>query len=405
MYSTTFPFAVPLPADVPFAFSIHALAARLATLPDQRKRRGVRYPLPAVLTIAVLAKLAGASRVEALAHWARLRAADLASWFGLPRLSMPHARTWGRIFAQAVDPTALEQLLGQFFQDTQQHAEVPARGSTVLVVDGKTLRGTIPSGQTRGVHLVAAYLPHAGVVIAQVAVDQKANEIVAVPHLLRHLDLTGVVVTGDAMQAQRALSSQVVEAGGDYLWFVKENQATLHADIVHLFKPLAALPGTSDPPLDFTSARQVDADHGRLEERVLTASSLLADYSPWPYLAQVFKLERRVTIGRKTRVEVRYGVTSLPNAVASAQRLLAIARAEWGIENGLHYRRDVSLAEDASRMRRGAAPQVLAALNNSVVGLTALHGIRNLAQSQRDFAYRLDRALAQCTRYLSEAVP
>lgn len=395
MYSTTFPFAVPLPADVPFAFSIQALAARLATLPDQRKRRGVRYPLPAVLTIAVLAKLAGASRVEALADWARLRAPDLASLFGLPRLTMPHARTWGRIFAQAIDPAALEQVLGQFFQETQQQAEVPARGSIVLAVDGKTLRGTIPRGQTRGVHVVAAYLPQAGVVVAQVAVDQKANEIVAVPKLLTSLDLRGIVVTGDAMQAQRALSIQVVEAGGDYLWFVKENQATLHADIKQLFKPLVALPGTSDPPLDFTTARQVDAAHGRLEERILTASSLLADYSPWPYLAQVFKLERRVTIGRKTTVEIRYGVTSLPGTMVNANRLLVIARAEWGIENGLHYRRDVSLAEDASRMRRGSAPQVLAALNNAVIGIVAHHGLRNLPKAQREFHYRFDRVFVR----------
>ncbi len=405
MYCTTLPFAIPLPADVPFVFSIQALAACLATLVDQRRPRGVRYPLPALLTIAVLAKLAGASRVEALADWAQLRAPELAQLFGLARQTMPHARTWGRILAQAVDPAALEQVVGHFFQATQQQAEVPARGRIVLVVDGKTLRGTIPGGQIRGVHLVAAYLPETGVVLAQVAVDQKANEIVAVPTLLSQLDLRGVVVTGDAMQTQRALSVQIVEDGGDYLWFVKDNQPTLQAELVQLFTPLAALPGTSDAPLDFTTARQVDAHHGRLEERILTASSLLADYSTWPYLAQVFKLERRVTVRGTTTVELRYGVTSLPAAVADAQRLLEVARAEWGIENGLHYRRDVSLGEDASRMRRGRAPQVIAALNNTVIGLTALHGVRNLPKSQRDFAYRFDRALAHLPSHPIPAVP
>jgi hypothetical protein len=109
MYFTTLPFVLNFPAEVPFAFSLQDLAVRLATVVDQRDPRGVRYPLPTLLMIAVLAKLAGCHRVEALADWARLRAADLGTLFGLERPTMPHARTWGRIFAQAIDPTALEQ--------------------------------------------------------------------------------------------------------------------------------------------------------------------------------------------------------------------------------------------------------------------------------------------------------
>ncbi len=109
-----------------------------------------------MLMIAILAKLAGAHRVEALADWARLRTTDLVPLFGLARPTMPHARTWGRIFARAVDPVALDQALGQFFQQMQATAEVPDRGSVVLAGDGKTLRATIPLGQTQGVHLVAA---------------------------------------------------------------------------------------------------------------------------------------------------------------------------------------------------------------------------------------------------------
>jgi predicted transposase YbfD/YdcC len=399
MYSTTLPFAGALPDQIPFAFSIHALAQRLTTLVDQRDPRGVRYPLPAMLTIAVLAKLAGAHRVEALADWARLRAADLVPLFGLSRSTMPHARTWGRIFAQAVDPVALEQGIGRFFQEAHAPTEIPERGSIVLVVDGKTLRGTIPLGQTQGVHLVAAYLPQVGLVLAQLAVDGNTNEIRVVPHLLASLDLTGMVVTGDALQTQREVSTQIVEAGGDYLWFVKENQPQLHNDLVQLFTPLPALPGTADDPLDFTTAQSVDAAHSRIEERSITVSSLLQDYSDWPYLVQAFKLDRWVTdgVGRQTH-EARYGITSLPAQVAAADRLLAVARTAWGIENGLHYRRDVTLQEDASQLRRGRAPQVLAALNNTVVSLVAQHGQANLAKAQREFAYWFDRACAQRAR-------
>jgi predicted transposase YbfD/YdcC len=263
------------------------------------------------------------------------------------------------------------------------------------VVDGKTLRGTIPLGQTQGVHLVAAYLPEQGVVLLQLAVDRKANEIVVVPTLLAQLDLHGTVVVGDAMQTQRAVSAQIVEAGGDYLGFVKDNQPTLLAEIEALFTPPPLTPGHAAPAPDFTTARQVDKGHGRLEERVLTASALLAGYSDWPYLAQVFKLERTVwQQGVPTLHEVRYGITSLPRGVADAERLLVVARAEWGIENGLHYRRDVSRQEDTCQLRRGSGPQVMAALNNAVISLLGQQGERNLPAVQRRFAYQFDRLLA-----------
>lgn len=395
MDSTTIPFTVQLPADMPFVFSLQALAERLQTLTDKRKARGIRYSLDVLLLVAVLARLAGYSRLEPMADWARLRAAELAALLGLKRPTMPHQCTWSRVFAHAVDVDELEHVLGTFFQEQQATSELPARGSIVLAIDGKTLRGTIPSGQTRGVHLVAAYLPASGVVLAQVAVEQKANEIVAVPKLLTQLDLTGVVVVGDAMQTQRQLSIQVVEANGDYLWFVKENQPALLADLELLFARPRVTKGWSDPPTDFTTARRVDKGHGRLEERTLTVSRLLREYVDWPYLDQVFRLERRLTDQGKTTVEVRYGITSLPPTLAPAQRLLAIARSEWGIENGLHYRRDVTLQEDGCQVRRGRAAQVLAALNNVVVGIVLGAGNHNLPAAQRAFAYALDRLLAR----------
>jgi predicted transposase YbfD/YdcC len=398
--SPILPCPLQLPTDLPYAFSLQAVAAQLQTVPDRRKRRGRRYPLPPLLTLAVVAKLAGHSRVEALADWAKLRAADLARLFGLKRASMPHPSTWSRILGQAVDPVALEQALTTFFQTPSPDDSL--RGSSILVVDGKTLRGTIPLGQTRGVHLVAAYLPEQGVVLAQLAVDTKANELVVVPTLLAQLELQGRVVVGDALQTQRALSAQVVEAGGDYLWFVKENQPTLLTAIEELFQPPPLTPGHAVPTRDFTTARQVDKGHGRLEERDITVSALLDGYSDWPYLAHVFKLERTVwQQGEVTVHEVRYGVTSLPRVAADAERLLVVARAEWGIENGLHYRRDVTLQEDACQLRRGGGPQVMAALNNTVVSLLGQQGERNLAAAQRTFAYQFDRFLAQLSSQVS----
>jgi len=395
MDSTILPFALQLPQDMPFAFSLHALAERLSTLRDKRKRRGVRYPLAVLLTIAVLAKLAGQTHIEPMADWARLRAAELAELFGLSRASMPHQSTWSRVLAEAVDVEQFERLVGGFFASALATQEVRERGSVVLAVDGKTLRGTIPGGQTRGVHLLAAYVPASGVVLAQVAVESKENEIGALPRLLKTLDLNGVVVIGDALHTQREVSVQIVEAHGDYVWFVKENQPTLLADLELLFTPVKVVPGWSAPANDFTCARSIDKGHGRIEERVITVSRELHEYADWPYVDQVFRLERRVSERGKTSVETRYGITSLPPSSANAARLLDITREEWSIENGVHYRRDVTLEEDACQLRRGHAPQVLAAIHNTVIGLVAQQGLCNLAAAQRAFAHAFDRVLAR----------
>jgi len=387
------PNTLPLTAqlgDEPLAFSLHALLTHLAAVPETRHPRGLRYPLGPLLALAVLAKLAGYPTLRALADWACLRAADLAAFFALPHATMPHLTTWTRAFAP-LDTAALDAAIGAFFADLR--ACGPHRpGDLVLSIDGKTLRGTIPAGAHRGVHLVAAYLPAAGFVLAQVAVDQKANELTAVPHLLAQLDLHGLVVTGDALFAQRALSAHIVATGGDYLWRVKSNQTGLRDEITWLFAPLRA--GERETDFDWRRAREVIKGHGRLEEREIVASRALKSSSDWPGLEQVFQITTRVAYpdGRQ-REWVRYGVTSLAVAQASPARLLALTRAHWGIEGGLHQRRDVSLREDRSQTRTGQAAHVLASLNNAVIGVVAHSGAANLAATQRAFAYRFDKAM------------
>lgn len=132
------------------------------------------------------------------------------------------------------------------------------------------------------------------------------------------------------------------------------------------------------------------------DKRSITVSSLLAGYSDWPHLAQVFKLERQSTNALGiTKTQVRYGVTSLPAQLADPTRLLALTRGHWGIENGLHWRRDVTFQEDHAQLRMGQAPEMLAALNNIVIGLFAKQGATNMAHARRDFAYHLDRGLAR----------
>ncbi len=399
---TMLPLDVQL-SDEPFAFSLQALVEKLHTVPDLRHPRGVRYPLPVVLTVAVLAKLAGHGKLRDVAEWAGLRAEQLCSLLGFARSTLPHPTTWSRIFGKALDPDSLDAVVGQFFSELCQSSirrkrrSRGGRGGLVIAIDGKTLRGTIPLGSTQGVHLVAAYLPEVGVMLAQLEVQQKANELTVAPRLLAQLDLNGVVVTGDAMFAQRNLSVEVVKGGGDYLWKVKENQPGLLDDIKTLFEPPALTKSEAkgfDMPADLERAYTVDKGHGRTEERKLMVSSALCGYSDWPHLEQVFRLECRVTDGvGHVRESVHYGITSLPRAAASPQRLLAIVRGHWGIENGLHYRKDVSLEEDRSQVRMGSAPRVLATLNSVVVGLASHCGEVNLPSAQRAFDYRLQRTM------------
>jgi predicted transposase YbfD/YdcC len=217
--------------------------------------------------------------------------------------------------------------------------------------------------------------------------------------LLGSLDLRTKVVTGDALHTQRALSAQIIAAGGDYLWIAKDNQPTLRQDIAAVFELDDRTVAGGRLPGDRRTAATVDKGHGRQEWRTLTASTDLTDWSDWPGLAQVFRLERqRLTCATgKREQEVVYGLTSLPPERATAAELLRLSRAHWGVENGLHYRRDVTFHEDATRLTQGHAGRVMAALNNLVIGLLCRRGYTNHAAARRQCAADLTFSLALLT--------
>jgi predicted transposase YbfD/YdcC len=378
-----------------FAFDVGSLYDRLEQLADQRKARGKRYPLAVLLLLIILAKLAGEDQPHGIAEWARERQDALIELLPLTRASLPCANTYRHAASRAVKPDELQKLVSAFLGSQAQ-----AGVCVLLCIDGKTMRGTLCPSNESGVHLLAAYLPDDCLVLLQVQVDVKSNEITAAPQLLKSLDLRGKVVMGDAMHTQRAISVQIVQAGGDYLWVAKENQHTLRADIERLFLPEVCGAGSSPQPTDFAVARQSAKGHGRIEVRRLTASSLLHGYADWPALAQVFKLEREVRTpdNATVRREVVYGLTSLTRAEAGPARLLELTRAYWGIENGLHYRRDVTLHEDATRMQNEKAAQVWAALNNLLVGLLPRLAFNDLPQLRRHCAAHLEQAVDLLTR-------
>ena len=371
-------------------FEVGSLYARFLAIPDPRKRRGLRYALAVILVTMFLAKLAGQDTPEGIAAWVRLRTELFVGLFQLARARMPHAATYRRVASHPAVVADLERV-GQAFL-----LSAPGAGSSAQVtLDGKKLRGVAPSGDGLGTYLLAVFLPAEGLVLRQVAVAEKSNEIPAAPHALEGLDLQGKVVTADALHTQRELSQAVVAAGADYVWIAKENQPAVRRDIVQLFQPETCLPGTSPVITDLRVAATTDKGHGRLETRRLTASSLLAESSDWPHLAQVFQLERTVTDLKtgERHTEVVYGLTSLSAAVAGPQRLLELVRGHWGIESQLHWRRDVLFHEDQTRTLSPLLGQAIACLNNLILGLAWRLGWRNLAQARRHFDAHPDQAL------------
>lgn len=373
-----------------FAFDVGSLYDRLDELADQRDPRGKRYPLAVLLVLILLAKLAGEDQPHGIAEWARARSAELSELLPLTRESLPCANTYRAAASRAVQAAELQQVVSSFL------CSQPQAGLSVLVcIDGKTMRGTLCASNPSGVHLLAAYLPDECLLLMQVRVDAKTNEITAAPQLLKSLDLRGKVVMGDALHTQRAISLQIVVAGGDYVWLAKDNQPKLRTDIERLFLPEVCGPGSSPQATDFASSRQADKGHGRIEVRTLTTSSLLQDYLDWPGVAQVFKLERRVSDAdnQHPHTELVYGLTSLTRTKADPARLLELTRAYWGIENGLHYRRDVTLHEDATRMKDTNAAQVWATINSFIIALLPRMPFADLPQARRYFSAHPEHAL------------
>ena len=216
---------------------------------------------------------------------------------------------------------------------------------------------------------------------------------------MKLVEISQKIITGDALHTQRGLAAQILEAQGDYLLPVKENQPQLYKNIQALFAPEYPKPGFGKIQTDFLMAQKVNKAHGRIEIRTLTTSEMLNTYSAWPGLAQVYRLERQFQWRRnghcyRTSCEVEFGITSLTRTQATPARLLHLRRSHWGIETGLHYRRDVTLKEDATRMTVGHLGKVMASMNNLILALIRQANFHNAAQARRWFAAHLSEAFA-----------
>lgn len=348
------------------------LVQLLSQVPDPRQRRGRRHRLVVVLAVAVGAVTAGARSLTSIGEWAADVGADLLALLGLPA-AVPSEATIRRVI-EALDAGVFAHLCGAWMRLRWRQVD----GQGVIAIDGKTVRrATARVGCAP--HLVAALTHDTGLVVGQVAVDAKSNEIPALRDLLGLMDIKGLVVTADAMHTQRDTATYITSRGADYVLTVKANQPSLRA-------ALAGLPWQQVP-----AHRHTERSHGRTTTRTIKAAEAPAGIG-FPAARQVLQLRRTVTRQGKRTLEVVYLICSRTMTQAPPAQVAAWVRGHWAIEDRLHYVRDVTYDEDHCRVRTGTGAETMATLRNLAISLLRLAGWDNIAQATRHTARNVTRA-------------
>jgi predicted transposase YbfD/YdcC len=278
---------------------------RFGQLTDIRKAKGKRYSLTTVLTIIVMAKMCGEDTPSAIADWAKNHQEQILELLRLERPKLPHCNTYRRILAHVVYEEEVARLVGEYNQ-RGEHGEVYA-------IDGKAPHGMRKKDEDGSEYLLSVYDLEQAKVMSQVAVGRKENEITKAPEALKSVEISQKIITGDALHTQKAISAQIINQGGDYVFPVKEKQLRLYQNIQQLFAPEYPKPGFGKIPTDFLTAQKVSKGHGRLETRIITTSEMLNPYSTWPGLAQAYRLERHFQWFRsgrcyRTSNEIEFGI-------------------------------------------------------------------------------------------------
>lgn len=347
---------------------VHPLGAVLRhfqAVPDPR-RFNVTYTLPQLLSCTLMAVLCRCDDYEEIAGWVEARHPWLVQVLGLPRDRTPCRKTFERLFRR-LDPAALTRC---FIHLTARLAEA-SRGR-LIAIDGKTLRRSFDHAhRSLPIHLVHAWDHANGLMLGQIAVDDKSNEITAVPALLELLDVSGAVVSLDAMHCQKDTARAIRKARADYLLAVKGNQKALHEDLKLFFDDAIE---QGDPLLPHAVA-EPDNSHGRLDERRVWASGevgwLRRRHPDWTDLRGIVCVEgRRLDLATASHsVQRRYYLTSLDPRQTGAARLGELVRGHWSIENNLHWCLDTSFGDDAARVRKDHGPANLAAIKRHALNL------------------------------------
>ncbi|WP_035985235.1 ISAs1 family transposase [Leptolyngbya sp. KIOST-1] len=337
------------------------LIEHFQSLDDPRCSHLVEHRLLDIIGLTLCAVICGADSWVDIAAYGRAKEAWLRGFLSLPH-GIPSHDTIARLFA-ALDSAAFQSCFVAWVK-----AVAHLGSSEQIAIDGKTLRHSYDRGGGKGaIHMVSAWANEQRLVLAQVKVDEKSNEITAIPELLKVLDLQGCLVTIDAMGTQTAIAHQIIEGRGDYILSLKGNQGNIHEDVEQVFT-WARQQDFKDISHEFHQT--ITPGHGRIDIRrhwLLDGVEHLINAERWVGLKRVglVEAERRI-LGQPPTIEQRYYLVSFDGDV---QRFAQGVRSHWGIENQLHWVLDVAFHEDASRIRKDHAPANLAVVRHIALNL------------------------------------
>ncbi len=330
-----------------------------AHIEDPRVERTKLHLLEDILALTICAVICGADTFVAIEQYGRAKHDWLKRFLKLPN-GIPSHDTIGNVLAR-IDPQAFEQGFLDWVRGIAELTE-----GEVVAIDGKHLRRSYDRASNKAsLKMIGAWAAENHLVLGQVKIDDNANEISTIPKLLAVLDVTGCIVTIDAVGCQKAIAEQIRDQGADYVLSLKDNQEGLHDEVASLFERLAAR--------DYRGCdrhKTLDGEHGRIEQRrgyaLEIADRGLLDTEGWVDLRSVLLVEAQRTLGEKTSLEQRLFITSLG---ADAQRLMRAVRCHWHIENQMHWVLDVAFSEDASRIRKDHAPENMATVRRMALNL------------------------------------
>ena len=358
-----------------------SIASIFAGMSDQRKPKGIRYEFQTLLILLSVAKLCFQDTPSEIADWVLNRSDLLKEKLGLKWKRMPSNSTWQRLLGQIIEAANFDEKIGRYFQSLSSEER------QLYNLDGKVLCGTISKETDNQLHLLALQESAANLVIEQTQLLAGENEISGAKRLLAGVDLNNKIISGDAIFAQTELSKTVIEKGGEYVWKLRANQGNIYKMAVAHFEK------SDDKYL--TQAVSLEKGHGRIDERQILSSFRIAGKIEFPYLEQVFRVTRKSEVVKTGKISEQTicGITSLSVEEYGAKELLAFTRKHWSIENGLHYRRDVTFKEDACRQTSSNGGRVLAVLNNLTIGTLRKLGWENIAKARRYFNAQIDEAI------------